>query len=203
MRVSRRRSDDETARSVHNEERAMSSRTQTTPVELIQRRIYVIRGHRVMIDSDLAELYCVATKNLNRAVRRNLSRFPADFMFQLSNQEVKDLRFQIGTSSFGHGGDRYRPLAFTEQGVAMLSSVLNSERAIGVNIEIMRAFIHMRQMLASDEALKSELEELERKVASHDQAIVGIFKTLHELMNPQHTNAIGFTADVSLNRHAR
>jgi hypothetical protein len=175
----------------------MPSRTQTTPVELIERRIHVIREHRVMIDSDLAELYGVATKNLKRAVQRNLARFPADFMFKLSNQEVRDLRCQIGTSSFGHGGDRYLPLAFTEQGVAMLSSVLNSERAIAVNIEIMRAFIHMRQMLASNEAMKSQLEELERKVASHDQAIVGIFKALHELMNPQQTNAIGFTADVS------
>jgi len=173
-----------------------------------------------MFDSDLAELYGVATKNLNKAVRRNIARFPSDFMFQLSNQEVRDLRFQIGTSSSvsdqelrdlrfqigtskTHGGYRYRPLAFTEQGVAMLSSVLNSERAIAVNIEIMRAFIHMRQMLASNEAMKAQLEELERKVSSHDQAIVGIFKSLHELMNPQRTNAIGFTVDVSSNRQRR
>jgi hypothetical protein len=109
----------------------------------------------------------------------------------------------MATKNTGRGGDRYLPLAFTEQGIAMLSSVLNSERAIAANIEIMRAFIHMRQMLASDEAMKTQLEELERKVASHDQAIVGIFKTLHELMNPQQTNAIGFTANVSSNRHCR
>jgi phage regulator Rha-like protein len=178
----------------------MPSRTQTTPVELIERRIYVIREHRVMLDSDLAELYGVATKNLNKAVRRNLARFPSDFMFQLLNQEVRALRFQIGTSKTGRGGDRYLPLAFTEQGVAMLSSVLNSERAIAVNIEIMRAFIHMRQMLASNEAMKTQLEELERKVATHDQAIVGIFKSLHELMSPQQTKAIGFTAPVASNR---
>ena len=101
-----------------------------TPFELIERRIYAIREHRVMIDSDLAELYGVATKNLNKAVRRNAGRFPPDFMFQLSDQEVANLRFQIGTSSSAHGGSRYRPLACTEQGIAMLSSVLNSERAV-------------------------------------------------------------------------
>jgi phage regulator Rha-like protein len=203
MHVSSERSDHETARSGRTEERTMSGPTQATPVELIERRIHVIRTHRVMIDSDLAELYGVATKNLNRAVRRNLARFPSDFMFQLSNQELRDLRFQIGTSKTGRGGDRYLPLAFTEQGVAMLSSVLNSERAIAVNIEIMRAFIHMRQMLASSEAMKAQLEELERTVASHDQAIVGIFKSLHQLMSPQQTNAVGFTADIAPKRPPR
>jgi hypothetical protein len=169
---------------------------EATPLELIERRIHVVRGHKVMLDSDLAELYDVLTGNLNKAVRRNLERFPPDFMFQLSNQEVADLRFQIGISSSRHGGHRYLPFAFTEQGVAMLSSVLNSPRAIAVNIQIMRAFIHMREMLTSNEAMRAQLEELERKVASHDDAIVGIFKTLHELMNPQQTNAIGFTAGV-------
>jgi hypothetical protein len=139
----------------------------------------------------------VLTGHLNRAVRRNLERFPPDFMLQLSNQELTDLRCQIGISSSHHGGHRYLPFAFTEQGIAMLSSVLNSPRAIAVNIQIMRAFIHMREMLSSNEAMKTKLEELERKVASHDQAIVGIFKTLHELMNPQRTNAIGFTAEIS------
>jgi ORF6N domain-containing protein len=167
-----------------------------TPLELIERRIYAIRGQRVMIDSDLAELYGVATKNLNKAVRRNPGRFPLDFMFQLSDQEVANLRFQIGTSSSAHGGSRYRPLAFTEQGIAMLSSVLNSERAVAVNIQIMRAFVQMRAMLSSNDAMRKQLEDLERKVASHDQAIVGIFKTLHDLMTPQQTNAIGFTAKI-------
>ena len=176
----------------------MSSQTYSpaTPFELIERRIYAIRDYKVMIDTDLAELYGVATKNLNKAVRRNRDRFPPDFMFQLSDQEVANLRFQIGTSSLAHGGSRYQPLAFTEQGVAMLSSVLNNARAIAVNIQIMRAFIHMRGLLLSTEAMRQQLEELERKVASHDQAIVGIFKTLHDLMNPQQTNAIGFTANV-------
>jgi phage regulator Rha-like protein len=157
----------------------------------------VVREHSVIIDGDLAELYGVETKNLKRAVKRNLKRFPRDFMIQLSNQEVRNLRCQIGTSSFGHGGHRYRPLAFTEQGIAMLSSVLNSERAIAVNIEIMRAFVHMRALLSSNDAMRKQLEELEHKVGSHDQAIVGIFKTLHELMNPPRTNAIGFTANVT------
>jgi hypothetical protein len=169
----------------------------TAAFELIERHIYVVREQRVMFDSDLAELYGVATKNLNKAVRRNLGRFPRDFMFQLSDQEVTNLRFQIGTSSLAHGGSRYRPLAFTEQGIAMLSSILNSQRAIAANIQIMRAFIHMRELLTSNDALRKQLEELERKVGTHDQAIVGIFKTLHELMNPQRTNAIGFTAKVT------
>jgi phage regulator Rha-like protein len=150
-----------------------------------------------MIDSDLAELYGVTTKNLNKAVRRNVARFPPDFMFQLSNQEVANLRFQFGTSSLAHGGSRYRPLAFTEQGIAMLSSVLNSRRAIAANIQIMRAFVRMREMLSSNDAMRKQLEDLERKMDTHDQAIVGIFKTLHELMNPQRTNAIGFTANVT------
>jgi hypothetical protein len=169
---------------------------QATPIELIERRIHVIRGHKVMLDRDLAALYGVETKNLKRAVKRNLLRFPDDFMIQLSNQELMNLRCQIGTSSGEHGGHRHRPLAFTEQGIAMLSSVLNSERAIAVNIEIMRTFVYMREMLSSNDALKKQLEDLERKVGTHDQAIVGIFKTLHELMTPQRTNAIGFTANV-------
>ena len=179
------------------------TRSQAKPFELIERHIHAIRGHKVMLDSDLADLYGVSTGNLNKAVRRNMERFPPDFMFRLSNQEVTDLRFQIGISSSGHGGRRFRPLAFTEQGIAMLSSVLNSERAIAVNIEIMRAFIHMREMLSSNEAMTTQLEELERKLASHDDAIVGIFKTLHELMSPQRTNAIGFTAEVGPNPKRR
>ena len=165
-------------------------------VALIEQRIYVVREQRIMLDNDLADLYGVATKNLNKAVRRNVARFPPDFMFQLSDQEVTNLRFQIGTSSLPHGGSRYRPLVFTEQGIAMLSSVLNSKRAITVNIQIMRAFIRMRRLLLSNDAMRKQLEELERKVGTHDQAIVGIFKTLHELMTPQRTNAIGFTANV-------
>ena len=119
------------------------------PVQLIERRIYLIRGHKVMLDVDLAGLYQVPTKRLNEQVRRNLKRFPEDFMFQLMNAEAEALRSQIATSKPGRGGRRYLPYAFTERGVAMLSSVLNSERAIEVNIAIMRVFVKLRQMLES------------------------------------------------------
>ena len=124
-------------------------------------KILFIRGQKVMLDQDLAELYGVATKVLIQAVRRNADRFPEDFMFQLTKQEFNDLRSQFVTSSWG--GRRYPPYAFTEQGVAMLSSVLRSERAIGVNIEIMRAFLRLRQMLASNAELARKLAALEKK----------------------------------------
>src|SRR6266498_434189 len=121
----------------------------TIPVELVERRIYLIRGQKVMLDSDLAELYQVLTKNLNLAVRRNLDRFPEDFMFQLTAEEAESLRLQFATSNVGRGGRRYMPYAFTEHGVAMLSSVLNSPRAVQMNILIIRAFVKLREMLAS------------------------------------------------------
>lgn len=185
---------------------AKPGKSQVVPVEFIERRIYSIRGQKVMLSHDLAELYEVTTFNLNKAVQRNLERFPEDFMFQLTNQEVKNLKFQIGISSSGYGGRRHLPYAFTEQGVAMLSSVLNSDRAIQVNIAIMRAFVQLRHMLASNKELARKLEELEKKVGSHDQAIVGIFKTLHELANPPKPpppkptlpkrRPIGFTANL-------
>ena len=115
------------------------------PVEIIERNIYLIRGQKVMLDSDLAKLYGVETFNLNKAVKRNISRFPQDFMFQLTKEEADSLRFQIGLSKAeGRGGRRYLPYAFTEQGVAMLSSVLRSDRAVQVNIAIMRAFVKLR-----------------------------------------------------------
>jgi hypothetical protein len=123
------------------------------PTERIERSILMIRAHRVLLDADLAVLYGVTTKRLNEQVRRNRSRFPEDFMFQLTSEEVARLRSQIATSNKGRGGRRYTPYAFTEQRVAMLSTVLNSERAIQVNIEIMRAFVRLRQMLASNAQL--------------------------------------------------
>ena len=126
------------------------SNTDLIPSERIEKTIYLIRGEKLMLDRDLALLYEVETKVLNRAVKRNLQRFPLDFMFQLTPEEAENLRCQIGTSSFRHGGRRYLPYVFTEQGVAMLSTVLNSERAILVNIEIMRTFVKLRQMLASN-----------------------------------------------------
>lgn len=126
-------------------------------VQLIERRIYLIRGQKVMLDVDLAELYGEPTKRLNQQVQRNRKRFPGDFMFQLTKAETESLRLQIATSKTGRGGRRTLPYVFTEQGVAMLSSVLNSEQAIEVNITIMRAFVKLRQMLETN-------EELNRKV---------------------------------------
>jgi hypothetical protein len=133
------------------------------PVERIAARIYLIRGDKVMLDSDLAELYGVQTKALNQAVTRNRDRFPEDFMFRLSAEEFETLRSQIVTSSWG--GRRYPPFAFTEHGVAMLSSVLRSKKATQVNIDIIRAFIMLRHMLAGNAALARKIEQLDRKVA--------------------------------------
>jgi hypothetical protein len=151
------------------------------PLETIEKSIYLIRGEKVMLDRDLADLYGVETKMLNRAVKRNLKRFPKDFMFQLSADEASRLRYQIGTSKKGRGGRRYRPYVFTEQGVAMLSSVLNSERAVLVNVEIMRAFVKLRQMLASNAELSRRLDELESK---YDRQFKVVFDAIRELMTP-------------------
>src|ERR1700730_9806367 len=123
------------------------------PVELVERRIYLIRGQKVMLDADLAELYQVETKTLNRQVKRNADRFPEDFMFQLTAEEAESLRYQIGTSNEGRGGRRYLPYAFTEHGVAMLSSVLKSPRAVQMNILIIRAFVKLRELLANHKDL--------------------------------------------------
>src|SRR4030065_1429791 len=151
------------------------------PVERIERLILLIRGHKVMLDSDLAELYGVTTKRLNEQVRRNLSRFPEDFLFQLTESETQVLRSQFATSKEGRGGRRYLPYAFTEHGVAMLSSVLNSERAIKVNIEIMRTFVRLRQMLASNAELARKLEALEKK---YDVQFSVVFDAIRQLMKP-------------------
>jgi phage regulator Rha-like protein len=144
------------------------NKTTLIPIERIEKQIFLIRGQKVMLDSHLALLYGVSTKRLNEQVRRNISRFPDDFMFQLTQAEYELLRSQIATSKYGSGGRRYLPLAFTEQGVAMLSTVLNSERAIQVNIAIMRAFVKLRQILATHKDLVHKLEELEKKYETHD-----------------------------------
>jgi hypothetical protein len=151
------------------------------PAERIERRILLIRGLKVMLDADLAELYGVETKVLNRAVRRNRDRFPEDFMFQLTREEFESLRFHFGTSNEGRGGRRYNPLAFTEQGVAMLSSVLRSQRAVQVNIAIMRAFVKLREMLASHRGLARRLDEMEKK---YDVQFKVVFDAIRELMKP-------------------
>jgi phage regulator Rha-like protein len=152
------------------------------PAEVIERKIYLIRGHKVMLDSDLAGLYGVATKVLLQAVKRNLKRFPEDFMFLLNYQDVATLRSQIVTLKKGRGQHRkYLPYVFTEQGVAMLSSVLNSDRAIKVNIQIMRAFVKLREMIASNKALAKRLDELEMK---YDEQFKVVFDAIRELMTP-------------------
>jgi len=164
------------------------------PPERIERSILLIRGHKVMLDSDLAELYGVTTKRLNEQVRRNLSRFPEDFMFQLTESETHLLRSQFATSKEGRGGRRYLPYAFTEQGVAMLSSVLNSERAIKVNIEIMRTFVRLRRILASHADLARKLDSLEKK---YDTQFKVVFDAIRELMKPPETKKrpIGFLVE--------
>jgi len=150
----------------------------------IEKSIFLIRAHRVMLDFHLAGLYGVETKNLNRTVKRNLDRFPDDFMFQLTAEEVANLRFQIGTSSFGHGGRRYAPYVFTEQCVAMLSSILKSKQAVNVNIAIMRAFVRLREALSLHKDLAHKLAELERKIESHDESISTLFDAIRRLMTP-------------------
>ena len=174
------------------------------PVEQITQSILVLRDQRVLLDAELAALYGVEIRVLVQAVKRNLARFPDDFMFQLSATEWSALRSQFVTLKAGRGQHRkYMPYAFTEQGVAMLSSVLRSERAIAVNIQIMRAFVRMRELLASSRALARRLDELEarleKKLATHDQAIAAILSAIRELMNPPAPNRrpIGFTADLA------
>jgi hypothetical protein len=154
-----------------------------------------VRGQKVMLDRDLAELYRVETKQLKRQVRRNLGRFPEDFMFELTTEENEDLRSQSGTSSWG--GARYTSMAFTEQGVAMLSSVLNSEQAILVNIQIIRVFAPMREVLFSHRDFLQKLEQLEGRVSGHDAEIQALFDHLTAMVSPaeQPRRGIGFKPD--------
>ncbi len=155
------------------------------PVQLIERRIYVIRGKKVLLDADLAELYQVPTRVLNQAVRRNIARFPADFMFQLTTEEFESLRSQLVISNKGRGGRRYMPYAFTQEGVAMLSSVLTSDRAIQMNILIMRAFVQLRDALATHKELAEKIEKLAATQQQHAVALVSVIKEIRRLKNPQ------------------
>lgn len=157
----------------------------------------LIRGQKVMLDADLAELYGVETRTLTQAVKRNIGRFPADFMFQLANQEVAVLRSQTVISR-SHGGRRYAPYAFTEHGAVMLASVLNSERAVEVSVLVVRAFVQLREMLSTNKEVAAKLLELERKVSGHDQAIAGLIDAIRQLMMPTAGKGrpIGFTADI-------
>ena len=165
----------------------------TVLADRIEQRIFLLRGQKVMLSPDLAHLYNVEPRALVQAVKRNLDRFPADFMFQLSGEEFLSLKSQIVTSSWG-GSRRAAPFAFTEQGVAMLSSVLRSKRAIQVNVEIMRAFVRLRQMLASHADLARKLDALEKK---YDAQFRVVFDAIRELMTPPKPNRrrIGFGSD--------
>lgn len=150
------------------------------PDEIVINKIYVIRDQKVMLDRDLADLYEVNTGYLNKTVKRNIKRFPDDFMFQLNAEEFKNLMFQIGTSSWG--GTRKLPYVFTEQGVAMLSGILNSDRAISVNIQIMRIFTRIRKMLADNTDLRLEIEKIKNKLDNQDKNMEVVFRYLDELM---------------------
>lgn len=156
--------------------------TLIVPDEAIASRIYWIRGMKVMLDQDLAELYQVATKRLNEQVKRNMERFPEDFMFVLDEQEWDSLRSQFATSKKGRGGRRYPPMAFTEHGVLMLSSVLNSQRAIAVNIRIMRVFVRMNRILMNDRELLLRLERMEDRQDAGEEALADLFETVRQLM---------------------
>jgi hypothetical protein len=208
--------------------------TNLIPIEIIENKIFVIRDQKVMLDSDLAELYDVETFNLNKAVKRNIERFPEDFMFQLTKEEWENLIFQIGISSlenkslrfqFGtskeesktlisqfviskenRGGRRFNPYVFTEQGVAMLSSVLKSKRAVAVNVQIMRTFVKLRQMVLTHNELAKQLNELEQRfieyakdtnleLKEHDQKFDEIFKCLQYLTDIHKPGQIGFKVD--------
>jgi hypothetical protein len=164
---------------------AVRRRSTTVPIVMIERRIYFIRGQKVMLDTDLAELYGVPTYRLNEQVKRNLKRFPDDFMFQLKAKEANSLTSQIAMSNVGRGGRRTRPYVFTEQGVAMLSSVLNSERAVQVNIAIMRAFVKLREVIATHKELAHKIADLERKFQAHDSQIEEVFDAIRQLLEPK------------------
>ena len=170
----------------------MADRKSVVPVERVESRIYVIRGEKVLLDQDLAELYEVETKALVQAVKRNAERFPSDFMFQLTSEEFENLRSQIVTSS--RGGRRTPPYAFTEQGVGMLSGVLRSERAVLVNVEIMRAFVRLRRMLADNTELSRKLAALERK---YDDQFKVVFDAIRLLMKTEENpkRKIGFVVE--------
>jgi hypothetical protein len=162
------------------------------PVEIIEKKIYLIRGHKVMLDRDLAELYGVETRVLNQAVRRNLDRFPEDFMFALTREEIMNLSQIVISSRIKHAPNVF---VFAEQGVAMLSAVLNSERAIQVNIAIMRTFVKLREMLSSNKELAHKLTLLENRIEKHDGEIKAIFNAIRQLMVPPETKSkkpIGF-----------
>jgi len=170
------------------------------PTEEITRAILVLRGHRVLLDSELASLYGATTKRFNEQVRRNRKRFPADFMFQLTAEESSSLRSQFATLKAGRGQHRkYLPYVFTEHGAIMAATILDSPRAVEMSVYVVRAFVQLREMLASKTALVRKLNELDGKLKNHDEAITAILSAIRELMNPPppKRRGIGFTASIN------
>ena len=169
------------------------------PLEKIEQRILTVRAQKVMLDSDLADLYGVTTKRLNEQVRRNRGRFPADFMFWLTKEEAAVLRSQNATSKVGRGGRRYPPSVFTEHGAIMLASVLNTTRAVDVSVYVVRAFVRLRQVVAANKEVTAKLAELERRVSGHDEAIRSVVTAIRRLMGsppqPPRRRAIGFRVE--------
>jgi hypothetical protein len=180
--------------------RSQNPRTAAVPVEHIAHSILILRGHRVILDRDLAAIYGVTTGRLNEAVKRNARRFPEDFMFQLTAAESEHLRSHFAISSWG--GRRYHPYAFTEHGAIQAANVLNSSRAVDMGVYVVRAFVKLRELLASNKELARRLDELEarieKKLASHDEAIAAMLSAIRQLMNPPppKRRGIGFTADL-------
>jgi hypothetical protein len=179
------------------------SGAKSMPVERITRNIVMLRGHRVLLDEELAELYGVPTRVLNQAIKRNLERFPGDFLIQLTSEEWRGLRSQIVISNSTRGGRRHLPTAFTEHGAIMAATVINSPQAVEMSIYVVRAFVKLRELLASNKELAKRLDELEtqivRRFGTYDQAIAGILAALRELTSPRpqdQNRPIGFTADI-------
>ncbi len=183
----------------------MASRRTLVPVQDLRRVIQILRGQRVLLDAELAALYGVTTKRLNEQVRRNLDRFPGDFMFQITTEEAADLKSQFATSkaATGRGGRRYLPYVFTEHGAIQAANVLNSPRAVEMGIHVVRAFVQLRELLSSNKQLAKRLDQLEarieNKLATHDEAIAAILSAIRELMNSPRPKrrGIGFAADLN------
>jgi hypothetical protein len=177
---------------------AKIKRSAPVPVEQISRSILILRGQRVILDSDLATIYGVSTGRLNEAVKRNIERFPQDFMLRLSDAEYAALISQIATSKAGRGGRRKLPWAFTEHGAIQAANVLNSPRAIAMGVHVVRAFVQLRDLLASNKTLAHKLRELEHKLKNHDEAIAAILSAIRELLHPPapKRRPIGFTANI-------
>jgi phage regulator Rha-like protein len=183
----------------------MPAKSAQLAVERLEQTIHLIRGHKVLLDRDLAALYGVTTSNFNKAVRRNINRFPADFMFQLTREEAERSRFQFGILNAQKRGQnvKYLPYAFTEQGVAMLSSVLNSPRAIQVNIAIMRVFVRLRETLSLHKELAHKLADLERKIEGHDEHIRTLFDAIRQLMAPPNDREVHSEKENEMGFHVR